>query len=187
MNFAAAPGTNGESTFENVVRAMFPNTTGQTIPNSWSVGTNHMYTYQGKISGLELASLPFTLVDSGFVVWVQNDSNTNAMRPVLQAARSAYAPAGVSPIENNTTIDLKVFPNPTNANATVRLNLTNVTKLAITVYDVVGRVVFELPNNEYTVGMHDINVQTSGLNNGIYNVVVRTDEGIVSEQLVVAK
>lgn len=90
-NFAAPPGTNGESHFENVVQAMYPDATGTTLPASWAVGETHSYTITGTVPNyVEKDEAPF------MVVWLQDDADKN----IKQAAKAAPLP----PVPNDAAV-----------------------------------------------------------------------------------
>src|SRR5690606_40926098 len=44
-----APGTNGETHFQNVVRQMYPNAEGQAIDETWTAGQTRTYTITGAV------------------------------------------------------------------------------------------------------------------------------------------
>src|SRR5690606_29084741 len=49
LQYATAPGTNGETHFQNVVRQMYPNADGQSIDTSWTAGQTRTYTITGAV------------------------------------------------------------------------------------------------------------------------------------------
>lgn len=69
--FNSAPGTNGETEFENVVRAMYPSAAGTSVPNTWTAAMVQNYTIKGKIpTFVDKSKSPF------LVVWLQNDNDS---------------------------------------------------------------------------------------------------------------
>lgn len=84
LHYTTAPGNNGEVDFHNVMRKMYPNTDGQTIPNTWTSGQNATYTISGAIPQYvdKAAETLFLLV------WIQDDGN----KSIAQAAKSAHLP-----------------------------------------------------------------------------------------------
>lgn len=90
-HFDAPPGTNGESHFENVVQAMYPNAAGTTLPASWAVGETHSYTITGTVpSYVEKDEAPF------MVVWLQDDVDKN----IKQAGKATPLP----PVPNDAAV-----------------------------------------------------------------------------------
>ncbi|HRP90674.1 MAG TPA: T9SS type A sorting domain-containing protein [Edaphocola sp.] len=49
LQYATAPGTNGETHFQNVVRQMYPNANGQALDAAWTQGQTRTYTVTGAI------------------------------------------------------------------------------------------------------------------------------------------
>lgn len=82
-DFATSPGTNGETHFENVVQAMYPDAVGTTMPTSWTPGMTQTYTITGTCpSWVDKTDSPY------MVVWMQNDNN----KIIQQAAKSNILP-----------------------------------------------------------------------------------------------
>lgn len=81
ISFDSPPGTNGESTFYNVMKKFMPNTNGLSLQNSWVPGDSQSFsqswTHQNVYDFSQLA----------IVAFVQNDAN----KEVLQAARADNA------------------------------------------------------------------------------------------------
>lgn len=87
LHFTTAPGNNGEVDFHNVMRKMYPNPDGQTIPNTWTSGQNATYTISGAIPQyVDKAAETLFLI-----VWIQDDGN----KKIAQAAKSAHLPLPV--------------------------------------------------------------------------------------------
>jgi hypothetical protein len=84
VDWATPPGSNGETHFKDVVRAMYPDASGTTITTtSWTTSTTQTYRIAGKVPSYVDKS------DSAYmVVWIQNEST----KKVEQAARSSFLP-----------------------------------------------------------------------------------------------
>jgi hypothetical protein len=95
LHYSYAPGINGEQTFPNVVRDMYPSTTGTAIINSWTLGQTATYTVTGKVARYIDKS------NANMVAWIQNDATKN----VVQAAVST--PVGI-PLDVATTGELPI-------------------------------------------------------------------------------
>lgn len=80
-DFPTAPGSNGETHFENVVQEMYPSHSGTALP---TISTTHTVTLRGKVPNF---------VDKGaqprVVAWIQDNGTT---KEVHQAAQSAPLP-----------------------------------------------------------------------------------------------
>jgi len=69
---------------------------------------------------------------------------------------------------SNQTIKSSIFPNPANGSAEIRFALTSSSNIAINIYDVTGRLIKAVLNEKKFVGVQQIQVNTSDLQNGIY-------------------
>lgn len=184
MNFTSSPGTNGETDYENVVRAMFPSAGGQSIAASWAAGTDITYTYKGRISGLETdASLTFSCPDSGFVVWIQNDSG----KAILQAAKSTRITAAGVEEKMVQALHPVVYPNPAQNAATVSFSLVKAGDVQVVITDLTGHVLNIAASEKMEMGQHQIQLKTNVLPDGVYMIQVRTTDGNYTEKLTVIK
>ncbi|MDO7873977.1 choice-of-anchor J domain-containing protein [Hymenobacter sp. ASUV-10] len=88
LEYATAPGTNGEREFHNVVREMYPNAAGTQLANAWTTGQTQTLVLKGRVpSYVNKAASGDTRV----VVWVQNETD----KAVPQTAVSAYVAPSV--------------------------------------------------------------------------------------------
>ncbi|MBA3828154.1 MAG: choice-of-anchor J domain-containing protein [Taibaiella sp.] len=76
-----APGNNTEKMFENVVRKMYPDATGTSVPLTWTIGMTRNYIIKGAVPGY----VDRHGANTSFVAWVQNDGD----KSVAQAAKSS--------------------------------------------------------------------------------------------------
>ena len=82
VDWTPAPGSNGETHFENVVRSMYPNATGSSV-GSWAVGDHHTYTFSVPVpSYVNKSGAPY------MVCWIQRDDDKN----IAQAAKGSPLP-----------------------------------------------------------------------------------------------
>jgi len=188
MNFATAPGSNGESHFENVVRAMFPNQSGQPVATSWATGTTNSYTYAGKIAGTEGTMAGVTIVDSNFVIWIQNDSTAGTNKYVLNAAKSVYSPSFHALDVNAVTepVRMNIYPNPAKGLTNVSFSLQESSDVHVKLIDELGRTVSNI-SKTMSAGAQTIEVPTSQLPAGLYMVQLRVNSDIVTQKLEVIK
>lgn len=189
MDFATAPGTNGETHFENVARNMFPSELGQSIASTWTAGTTHTYTYSGKCAGLD-ALTGVTTADSSFIVWVQNDTAGGAVDTrfnVLQAAKSVYRPGALN---IGTVIDhtysLNVYPNPAREVATLSFSLLQTSDVQVKVIDDLGRTLNTI-SKTLGAGEQKIDLSTTELPSGLYTIRMDVNSDMVTQRLSVIK
>ncbi len=80
----------------------------------------------------------------------------------------------------------RVFPNPARELAQVSYNLKQSSSVQLQVVDALGRTVFSESRNQ-TAGAHVSSINLSSLAAGVYNVIIRTDNGSLTERLSVVK
>jgi len=81
LDFATAPGTNGETSFHNVVRQMYPSAAGQSVPSTWTAGQTQTFTITGGIPSYVKPSSAHKF----FAAFLQTDGD----KKVLQAAKTS--------------------------------------------------------------------------------------------------
>jgi hypothetical protein len=103
--------------------------------------------------------------------------NTNAENMGAVAVNSIEATFGT----------VSVYPNPANTTANVAIELNNNENVAVNVYNAVGQLVFTQTQNNLGAGNHVISFNAEELANGIYNIVVSTNNGSVTKKITIAK
>jgi PKD repeat protein len=73
---------------------------------------------------------------------------------------------------NKTALNYSVYPNPVNNQLNVEFNLLEKTTILGELYDVAGRKVKTLFNNDYSLGTHRLDFNTSDLKAGLYFVKI---------------
>lgn len=132
--YATAPGTNGEKEFHNVVREMYPNADGTTMPGTWTVGMSQTFVIKGRVRAfVKKPSAP------KMVAWLQQDVD----KKVLQTALSTALPS--APYTDNITSSVISVPSTFNCTgktitgATIKLtNTGTATATSATIYYRVG-------------------------------------------------
>jgi flagellar hook assembly protein FlgD len=81
----------------------------------------------------------------------------------------------------------RIYPNPATEEATVLFNLDKSASVTINVYDALGRVVYTAPAQQMNSGTQQVTVPVATLASGVYNVVLSTGNGSVTERLSVVK
>jgi hypothetical protein len=79
IHFATAPGSNGEKSFFHIMRKMYPDAQGTTLPNAWQNGESDTIFFSGKIP-----KYIYDLTQIHFIAFIQ----TNANKAVHQAAKN---------------------------------------------------------------------------------------------------
>ncbi|MDD3878300.1 MAG: Omp28-related outer membrane protein, partial [Bacteroidales bacterium] len=79
ISFASAPGSNGEKNFYKVMRAMYPNATGTSLPGTWVLGQDTTINF-----AIKIPSYIYNFDEIAFVTFIQSNGN----KAVLQAAKT---------------------------------------------------------------------------------------------------
>ncbi len=80
---------------------------------------------------------------------------------------------------------ITIFPNPSNNEAVVKIQLENSSKVAVNVYNITGALVMQVAPKELVKGEHNIVLNTTSLANGEYFVTVAKDAKVQTLKLVV--
>jgi len=91
--FTSAPGTNGETHFEGVMKKMIPDATGLTLPTSWTLNQTQSFNF-----AIAVPWYVYDLNQAAVAAFIQDNSNQS----VLQAAYST--PIGGLSTANNAAI-----------------------------------------------------------------------------------
>lgn len=79
------------------------------------------------------------------------------------------------------------YPNPFNPSTTLRVNLPQTAAVSVTVYDLTGRVVMQLPARSLQAGRHSITLDASNLSTGVYIYRVSTGNWFASGKMTLVK
>jgi hypothetical protein len=85
------------------------------------------------------------------------------------------------------SLSASIHPNPASDLATLTFSLEKATDVQVQVVDVTGRVISVAANGTMTAGKQDVKINTANLASGLYNVVIRTENGVFTQPLSVAK
>lgn len=96
----------------------------------------------------------------------------------------------VDALTSNTELtsigQLSVYPNPVNTELLVNFSVTESTQLSIEVYDLLGRAVTTVEQNNFGTGNHKVSVDVSGLTNGIYFISLTDGEKQTNKKFIVS-
>jgi Cleaved Adhesin Domain. len=163
--------------YDFVARHVVPNPNGAagSLPATMTAGNTYDYTFNTTIT-------PGLVRDKmrAIVMLIRNSDGH------ILNSNFVSVPVGVSDVKSAVTY-LNIYPNPTMGNATISFNLTEGSKVNIVVVDAMGRVVKAMPEQQMIAGEHKLNLTTVELANGIYNVKIQTEKGIMIERLSVIK
>jgi hypothetical protein len=93
---------------------------------------------------------------------------------------------GIAALQNNFEIK-DIYPNPGSAISCIPVTSNINTQLNVSLYDVTGRFVKQIFNNEIARGDKNIFINCAEFEAGVYNVVYTTKEGQYSKKLCIKK
>jgi hypothetical protein len=79
------------------------------------------------------------------------------------------------------------YPNPLNVQTTIEFALPKAEHISITVYDLLGRRVEELADQEYPAGNHQVVWQADEYASGLYFYVMRTESIEINRKMMLLK
>jgi len=149
-----------------------------------SVALGSSFSVENSTSGVN-ASLTFKVVNSGLtagyyhVTVIATDNGTPSLKTTLNYVIHVFT-AGTMGIKQNTSHnELSIYPNPNNGNFVVETNSTS--KQTLHVYDVTGKIVISQVISGKAI------IDASTLSEGIYNISIISNEGVVNKKLVIVR
>jgi len=99
INYATAPGSNGESDFYSVMRKMLPNAGGTTLADSWAIGASQTFSFN-----VALPTYIANLGEVAIVAFVQDDNNKDVVNAAYSAPQtvSNLPDAGIQSVSAST-------------------------------------------------------------------------------------
>jgi len=91
---------------------------------------------------------------------------------------------GLNEIENFA--DVKLYPNPTSANTTLEFENQSANEATVTIINQLGQII-TVQNVQLVQGNNSLELNTIELNNGLYTVVLQTENDSVNRRLVIQK
>jgi photosystem II stability/assembly factor-like uncharacterized protein len=93
----------------------------------------------------------------------------------------------VNPYEKKACIELQTYPNPGRGSVTISYTLDVPSPARITVYDVLGRHVFNRFEDDASQGQHVFMWDASGLRDGVYFVALETRTGTLTRRMTILR
>ncbi|HBH49872.1 MAG TPA: alpha-amylase [Bacteroidales bacterium] len=114
----------------------------------------------------------------GYAVYVQSSDYV-----AYSAPKSA---AGVAEIaQQESELNVSVYPNPVSANAYLNVNLNAAAKVEINMYDAIGRNVANIYAGELAMGNHGFTLADYDLDGGTYIVQIAANNKVFTKQIVI--
>lgn len=99
-----------------------------------------------------------------------------------------YNPIGIKPISSDVPKSYELYqnyPNPFNPSTTIEFDIPRSTNVKLFVYDVLGRIVQMLVNENVKAGSYKVNFEKNNISSGIYFYKLVTDDLSISKKLMV--
>lgn len=187
-NFVTLPSTvpAAQMFYDKVARftipdmAVSPTGVASSLPATLVAGTEYPYTFAP-------VTIPATWAMNKLiatVILIDNNPSSPNYKRVLNSNHQSIT-LGVSDVIAGVT-GFCIFPNPAQDNATLVFDVEQPTIAAITVYDILGRVVYQSTMSA-AIGKQVIPLDTHMYAPGTYQVVVATTTGAVTQQMVIAQ
>jgi hypothetical protein len=105
----------------------------------------------------------------------------------IAAVKAAYE--AVTAVEDviSTDFELKNYPNPFNSNTTISFNLEKPSRVNLSVYDISGRRVELLINENRLAGLHEVQFAPDAGSSNIYFIRLTTEDNTVTRKMMMLK
>ncbi|MEN8191409.1 MAG: T9SS type A sorting domain-containing protein [Bacteroidota bacterium] len=171
--------------------------------STWLDGNRHTYVYDSNNNMIE--DLYQNWKDSnwadGYKYTYTYDENNNLIEELSQwwistglkndnRATYSYIPMTGIVSDNNENITYKLsnnYPNPFNPSTTINYSIAEQGMVELKVYDVLGRVVSILVNQEQTSGNYEVKLDGNNLKSGVYFYQIRSGSFVESKKMVLLK
>jgi len=171
--------------YYHVMRKMYPSGSGTALA-ALTAGTPQTFTFKDKVTIGNPVHPSFNWWVNPYgghvVAFVQNNADKSILNSI--AAQSKWA-VSVDDLKNNVG-NVTIMPNPATSQAAVFFTLNEKSNIHVNVVDAMGRSVYT-ENAAYEAGSNRIILSTDAFAAGTYTVSLRSETGVVTERLVIAK
>jgi hypothetical protein len=125
---------------------------------------------------------------------VHFDSITNSsicVETVIHCLDQSFRPINVNLIDacvqfaaldENQISNFNIFPNPANESVEITVQKSNAENLSITIYDALGRVIFQNKMNDFS---KPFQINTSLYENGLYQISIQQENHLISKRMLI--
>ncbi|UCE65244.1 MAG: T9SS type A sorting domain-containing protein [Candidatus Zixiibacteriota bacterium] len=130
--------------------------------------------------------------DTLYVVWNEPLTPTGPVYWDILISKGDTLAAGTADISSQVELPeqitlLQNYPNPFNASTTIKFNLSETRVVELTVYDLLGKEISRLLEEERQAGLHSITFDASDLSSGVYFYRLKTGREIKSRRMILLK
>lgn len=157
--------------------------------NAKFISTQNISTYSNEV--IRIRDLPNTKILAGYIYGGIRATQGNFGSS--SSANDTVYRVFITP-NNNTNIEelnsvqnIQLFPNPSYQSTSLLFTLKNVEQINVSLFDVTGKKVLDIVNEEMQKGNQKVTINTSKLNAGIYICKIQSKSGERMIKLVVGK
>lgn len=93
---------------------------------------------------------------------------------------------GVNEIFDNSVFSVSQnYPNPANGNTAIDVNLKKSCKISLVIRNLIGQIVYEVPEKNVNAGVHSLTIDANRLNSGIYFITINADNSFIIKKMIV--
>ena len=93
-----------------------------------------------------------------------------------------YIPTSIE--EHNNVSNINFYPNPTNGNSTITLEVKKSDHIIINLYDISGRLVSNIANEDVQIGNYSKQISIENMPKGMYFINIISNNGISSSKII---
>ncbi len=170
-------------TFTQTPAASATNTTSGNVVTFTNTSTNATsYSWDfGDFSNSSAASPAHAYAANGSYTVTLTATNGNCTDVITY---TLVISVGLNEVENFA--DVKLYPNPTSANTTLEFENQSANEATVTIINQLGQII-TVQNVQLEQGNNSIELNTIELNNGLYTVVLQTENNSVNRRLIIQK
>ena len=153
-----------------------------------SNGSEKWHKLENGTAGLDDAAVSVAVIDS-FDVFVTGYTNNNGSSQDYYTLRYSE-PTGIEPISGQIPTGFELYqnyPNPFNPSTSIKFDIAKSTFARLSVYDVLGREVSVLVNEELKPGTYEVKWNAGAISSGIYFYKLSTSDFTVSKRMILSK
>jgi hypothetical protein len=115
--------------------------------------------------------------------------DTIVRREIIKIAHDWFGSSTAGIIENSKNSESlsQNVPNPCNSTTAIQFNLPSSEQVSLDLYDIDGRAVQHILNGINPAGNHQVNINTSSLNAGVYYYTLQTSSGKLTRKMIVVR
>ncbi len=165
ITFTSAPGTNGEKVFEHVMRKMYPNENGTTMPTSWTKGQSQTFKFKAAIP-----SYIYKKTEIGTISWIQDDKDQSVKQSSYSPTASSI-PTEIKDAGTSAMMNLNAYPNPSDGLMNVYFEAANNANYNVKIMNAIGQVVYEESLSNFN-GIYSKAIDITKYGKGVYILTV---------------